>query len=195
MHKVIFNIFKIFSFQKLDKNVLKDFFNNYSYSFLLSKKSNLNLNFNYNTNFITKLFIKLENIKNISFYYLEKYKKDYKWKNYFLQNNYNLGKKLFFLNWEIIKITNKKDNYIYKWKIKWIISDLKSFDKNKKNQVLIVKNLDFNIFDKLENLSWIIIKNWNLLSHNSIILREYKIPSIINYEWFDKLEVWDKIII
>ena len=46
--------------------------------------------------------------------------------------------------------------------------------------------------------NWIIIdfiKNWNLLSHNSIILREFKIPSIIKYENFKDLKVWENVII
>lgn len=194
-YKILFNIIKIISFQKLDKIVLKDFFKNYYYSFLLDKKSNLIIRFDYNTNFITKFFLKIEKIKNTSFDYLEKYKKEYIEENYIWEKIYNFENKIFFYKWIIIKSSSKINNYIYKWKIKWIITDLKNFDKNKKNQVLIIENLDFNIYDKLENLSWIIIKHWNLLSHNSIVLREYKISSIINYESFDRLKVWEEIII
>lgn len=194
--KIIFNLIRIFSFQRLNKLVLIDLFKNYDYSFLLNKKSNLDLNFEYkNINHITREFLKTEKLKNNAFLYLEKYKKNFKYSNFIWEDNYNLDKKLFFLNWKLIKITNETDNFIYKWEIKWIITTLESFDKTKKNQVLIIENLDFNIYDKLENLSWIIIKYWNLLSHNSIILREYKIPSIINYDWFEKLKIWEKIIV
>lgn len=194
--KFIFNLIRIVFFQKLNKLILIDLFKNYNYSFLLNKKSNLDLNFEYkNVNFITRKFILIEKLKNNAFLYLEKYKKDFKWKNFIWENNFILVKKLFFVNWKIIKLNDKKDNYIYKWKIKWVITNLENFDKNKKNQVLITTNLDFNIFDKLDNLSWVIIKEWNLLSHNSIILRECKIPSIINYYWFNDLQIWEKIVI
>jgi phosphohistidine swiveling domain-containing protein len=60
---------------------------------------------------------------------------------------------------------------------------------------LILENLDFELYDKLNYISWVIIKNWNSLSHNAIILREYKIPSIINYKNFWKLKIWEKIIL
>jgi hypothetical protein len=82
-YKIIFNFIKIFIPQKLDKNVLKDFFKKYFYSFLLEKKSNIDLNFNYKTNFITKQFLKLEKQKNKAFYYLEQYKKEYNQKNFY----------------------------------------------------------------------------------------------------------------
>ena len=104
-----------------------------------------------------------------------------------------------FLNWTIInskKEENTKYKWIYKWKIEWIITDLKNFEyKKDKKQILIIKNLDFNLYDKLDYINWLIIKNWNLLSHNSIILREYKIPSLIKYKAFYKLKNWEKIII
>ena len=198
LNKILFNIVKFFSFQKLDLKTLNSFFQNYKYSFLLKEKSNLNLNFNYQTNFITKQFLKLEKQKNKAFSYLEKYKKQYSWKNFTEQKYYNFPNKLIFLNWLLLNWKQQKEkyNWIYKWKISGIITDLENF-KYKKNlkQVLIIENLNLDLYDKLEYLNWIIIKNWNSLSHNSILLREYKIPSIINYKNFDKLKVWKKITI
>jgi hypothetical protein len=71
----------------------------YKYSFLLNNKSNLDLFFNYKTNFITKLFLKIEKQKNISFKYIEKYKKEYLEKLQISQeniiNNYYLEKVIF----------------------------------------------------------------------------------------------------
>ncbi len=195
-NKIFFNIIKFFSFQKLDLKALNIFFQNYKYSFLLKEKSNLNLNFNYQTNFITKQFLKLEKQKNKAFYYLEQYKKEYSWKNLIEKNHYNFPNKLIFLKWLLInqKQKTEKYNWIYKWKISGIITDLKNFKYKKDlNQVLITENLNLDLYDKLEYLSGIIIKNWNSLSHNSIILREYKIPSITNYKDFDKLKFWKKI--
>jgi phosphohistidine swiveling domain-containing protein len=84
-------------------------------------------------------------------------------------------------------------NYIYKWEIKWTITDIKNFDYKKNNQILISQDLNFELYDKLENISWVIIKKWNKLSHNSIIFREYKIPSVINYDDFDSLKIWNEI--
>jgi hypothetical protein len=193
--KIIFNFIKFFTPQKLDKEVLKDFFKKYSYTFLLEKKSNLDLKFNYKTNYITNKFLKLEKQKNKAFYYLEQYKKEYSQKNFFWKNSYKLNNKLIFLSWIILNNIEKKENYnwIYKWKIKWIITDLANFSTNKKNQVLILENLDFELYDKLDYISGVIIKNWNSLSHNAIILREYKIPSIINYKDFWKLKIWKKV--
>ena len=155
----------------------------------------MKLNFDYKTNFITSLFLKIEKLKNKSFFYLEKYKKEYKWDNFTIEKaNYNLSSTIFFIKWNIIKSKNE-DNYIYKWKIKWIICDIKNIDKNKNNQVLISENLDFNFYDIIDNISWVIIKNGNKLSHNSIILRENKIPSIIKYKDYDNLKIWEKIYI
>lgn len=193
--KFFYLVIKFFSFRKLDKDVLIDFFKEYKYSFLKDTKSNLNLNFEYKTDFITRLFLKVEEKKNKSFYYLEEYKKIYVSENNFESDyEYNLNSILIFSKWIIINSRND-DNYIYKWIIKWIIKDLETINTKEKNQVLICENLDFNIYDKLENLSGIIIKKWNRLSHNSIILREYKIPSIINYPGYDTLKIWEEITI
>jgi len=202
LKKILFNLLKKISFQKLDKNVLISLFKDYKYSFLLEKKSNLGINFKYkNTNFLTKNLLKLEKQKNISFKYLEKYKKEYWEKNFFWNNNYNLENKLIFLNWIIVNKKSKNNNlveykWVYKWKINWIITDLKNF-KYKKNlkQILIIENLDFNLYDKINYIDWVIIKNWNLLSHNSIVLREYKIPSVIKYKNYNTLKIWDNIIL
>jgi hypothetical protein len=193
--KILYLIIKLISFKKLDKNILKEFFKNYKYSFLNDVKSNLDLKFDYETNFITWLFLKVEKKKNISFYYLEKYKKVYKKDNGFIIDyQYKLNNILIFNKWIIINSRND-DNYIYRWIIQWKISDYKNLNKKEKNQVLICENLDFNIYDKLEYISWLIVKKWNKLSHNSIILREYKIPSIINYWNYENLRVWENIFI
>lgn len=193
--KYLYLIIKFICFQKLDNNVITNFFKNYKYSFLLGKKSNLDISFNYKTNFITKLFLKTEKIKNQSFYFMENYKKEFKENNFLITDNYyKLPNTIFLSKWVIIWWKND-DNYIYKWPIKWVITDLKNYDKNKKNQVLICENLNFNIYDKINNICWVIIKNWNKLSHNSIILRENKIPSIIKYNQYDKLKIWEQIFI
>lgn len=197
LQKFSFNIIKyILFFQRLDKNILNKFFRNYNYSFLRDKNSYLNLEFIFKTNFITNLFLKIEKTKNISFSFLEKYKKEYNKNNEIIKDyNINLDKKLYFLKWIIIKSkkTNEKNIYIYKWKIHWVLTDLDNFNISKKNQVLFIDNLDFYIFDKIKNISGIIIKNWNMFSHNSIILREHKIPSIIKYSEFEKLKIWEVI--
>jgi hypothetical protein len=85
--KLFYNIVKFFSFQRLDLKVLDMFFKDYSYSFLLNKKSNLDLRFDYKTNFITKFFLKVESKKNIAFGYLEAYKKQFKTRD-FKQSKY-----------------------------------------------------------------------------------------------------------
>lgn len=193
--KYLFLFLKFITFQKLDNKVITDFFKKYHYSFLLDKKSNLYLNFDYETNFITTYFLKLEKIKNKSFYFYENYKNDYKWENFLIDKSSLDLPNMIFINWWLVLWSKDDDNYIYRWEINWIITDINTYDKNKKNQVLIWENLDFNLYDKLNNLNWIIIKNGNKLSHNSIILRENKIPSIIKYKDYDKLFIWEKIII
>lgn len=175
------------------------YFKNYKYSFLLKKESNLILNFEYkNCNYITKQFLKIEKQKNNAFKYLEKYKNEYKGKK-LIENEQNLPKKLIIKNWVIINFLKKEKiefKWIYKWTINWNITNLKNFKYKKNlNQILIVNNLDFNLYNKLEYIDWLIVKNWNLLSHNSIILREYKIPSLIKYKKFDLLKNWEKIIL
>lgn len=192
--KFIFQIIKIFSFQKLDKNILQKFFKNYKYSFLQNEKSNLDINFDFKSNFITNYFLKIEKIKNNAFNFLEKYKQEYFEKNFIKkEKNIILDEKLVFLNGKIIfkKTKNEKNIYIYKWKISGILTDLGNFNTKNKNQILFVENLDFFIFDKLDYISGIIVKNGNLLSHNSIIIREYKIPCIIKYRNFENLKNGD----
>lgn len=197
--KSLFNIIKIFIFQKLDKNTLKSFFSNYNYSFNLKEKSNINLSFDYKTNFITKLFLNIEKLKNNAFIELENLKKEYNNIKKLPENKFWLDNKIIFLNWIIINKKNdltKWNIWIYKGKINWKITDLKSFEYKKNlNQILILNDLDFELYNKLEFIDGLIIKNWNLLSHNSIILREFKIPSIIKYENFNDLIVWESVII
>lgn len=71
IYKTLFNFIKNIYFSKLDKNILKLFFYNYFYSFNLNQKSNLELHSDYNTNLITKLFLKVEKLKNLAFMELE----------------------------------------------------------------------------------------------------------------------------
>jgi len=59
----------------------------------------------------------------------------------------------------------------------------------------MIENLDHNLYDIIEYIDGIIVKNGNLLSHNSIVLREFKIPSIIKYKNYDTLISWEKISI
>ncbi len=199
LKKIIYNLLKLILPQKLDKKVLLEFFKNYNYSFLINKKSNLELNFSYKTNFITKKFLKLEKLKNKAFFYLKKYKKEYKNNNFKLKNINIKQEKLIFYKWIILnykKEKNKNFKWIYKWKLSGILTNFKNFQYKKNlNQILFIENLDLNLYDKLDYIDWLIVKNWNLLSHNSIILREYKIPSIIQYKYFDNLKNWEKIIL
>ena len=58
-----------------------------------------------------------------------------------------------------------------------------------------LENLDVRLYDIIDFIDWVIVKNWNLLSHNSIVLREYKIPSIIKYNKYSKLKIWGKFIL
>ena len=88
----------------------------------------------------------------------------------------------------IINKKKGKENWIYKGKIEGILMDSKNFEyKKNKKQILFIENLDIELYDKIEFLNGLIVKNGNSLSHNAIILREYKIPSIINYKDFDDL--------
>lgn len=200
INKIKFNILKTFFWQNIDKKVLKTIFKNYKYSFLLHELSELKINFKFNNvNYITKKFLILEKQKNIAFKYLEKYKKEYqkKKKQIKIRENLKLNNKLIIKNWIIIeKHTYKKNNniWIYKWKILWQITDISNL-KHKKNlkQILIVEDLNFNLYDNIDYIDWLIIKNGNLLSHNSIVLREYKIPSLIKYNKYNNLKVWSHI--
>lgn len=222
--KNLFSFLKIIILQKLDKDVLKNLFKDYYYSFDLFEESNLSLSFSYKTNSITKFFLICEKQKNKSFYFLEKFKKEIQekntvwkninfltWQEYFYKEEnekkerINMRKnlqfsikeeKIIFLWWMIINRKKEKENRIYKGHIEGILVDNKSFTytKNKK-QILFLENLDRELYDKIKFLSWVIVKNGNSLSHNAIILREYKIPSIMNYKDFENLKIWEKIFI
>ena len=109
---------------------------------------------------------------------------------------YNLWNKVIIKKWIILNSIKEKSKYqwIYNWKIEWTIVDNNTFKKNNNdNQILILDNLNTNIYPKLKYLKWIIIRTWTKLSHNSIIIREYKIPSIINYNKFNNLKLWRHI--
>ncbi|MFK7780296.1 MAG: PEP/pyruvate-binding domain-containing protein [Candidatus Gracilibacteria bacterium] len=224
INKYNFSLMRKFIPMKLEKNVLEKIFIKYEYSFSLFEESHLRINFKYETNYLTKKYIELEKQKNSCFIILEKLKKEILKKNkYGKKINYlkieeffnekinytniinrreklkysNFQNKLFFKNGNIINSINDENlDWIYKGKIKGKIVNLDSFQYKKNlNQILIIENLNLNLYDKLDFLDGVIIKNGNSLSHNSIILREYKIPSIINYNEFDKLESLKEIIL
>lgn len=196
--KIIFKILKFIIPQKIDKNVLTKLFKEYSYSFHLNQKSNTNLNFSYNTNYITKKLLDLEKSKQQSFISLEKYKQQYQGKNFYWEVSKNLNSTIVFIKWKLIqkKYIKKDFTWIYKWTIEWIITPINNIKKNtSQKQVLIANSLDFRIYELLPYIEWVIIEWWNQLSHNSIVLREYKIPSIIQYKNFQQLVPWKWIII
>lgn len=195
IYKYIFHIIYLFSLQRLDMEVLQKLFRTYSYSFLKDKKSNINISFDYNTNKITRLFLSVERQKNKSFLFLEKYKNEFSWKNFLSPRNYSFWDTLIFYKGSLLRSMRNQDNYIYKWKIVWILVDNSTYQENRTNQVFICKNLDFQLFDKIGKISGVIIQEGNLLSHNSILLREYKIPSIVHYKEYDSLKIWESISI
>lgn len=193
--KYIFWIIKFFCFQKLDLKILDNFFGTYHYYFDKNTASFLDLNFQGNTNWITRQYLAIEKQKQMSFLYLENYKKtsDFS-ETSSSQDELFFEDILVFSHGKIQKNSHFCDsNRVYPWKIQGILVDESCFDPNKKNQVFISQNLDFSLYDKIHALSWVIIQNGNKLSHNSIVLREYKIPSIIRYPDFEKLHVWDII--
>lgn len=106
----------------------------------------------------------------------------------------DLSNKVFMKKWVIFNSFKDKKKYqwIYYWKIEGTIVDNNSFEyNNNNNQILIVENLNQELYSKLQYLKWVIVKSWTELSHNSIILREEKIPSIVNYEKYSELKLWE----
>jgi len=210
--KIGYSILEIFSLQKLDLEILNKFYKDYNFSFDLFENSNLDISFDYKTNFLTRKKLKLEKLKYDAFKELEKIKKEILVKNIywtdinylkikeFLNNseaknrkliikrkNINIldynNKLIFIKGINILSNDEKQDTWIYKWKIKWYKVNVDNIKEDKSiKQVLFINDLSYDIFDKLKYISWVVVKYWSIYSHNSIILRESKIPSIISKE-------------
>ena len=194
--KYIFSILRFLSFQSLDKKVLVPFFRKYSYSFLWNKKSNLWLNFTYKTNFLTRLFLCLEKQKQKAFISLEEYKKK--------AGNTEILPSTGILRWydillfyKGILISQKHDsNIIYPGKIEWILTDIAHFNPHsQEKQVIVCTTLDLDLWDKFEWISGVIVQKGWKLSHNAILLREYKIPSRVHYSEFTSLKIGERVSI
>lgn len=191
LYKIWYQFLKSIVPQKLDLDILSQVFQSYSYSFLKDMRSNLDIDFKApKANFMTRQFLSLEKQKQKSFIYLEKYKKTYIWNSFWKNEGIIDIKNPRFIWWTIVNYYEKKDIYIYifSWDIIWTCISEKTFKKWISWQVLICENLSVHIYEMLPWLSWIIVKSGNILSHNAIVLREYKIPSIIQYPEYNKLK-------
>jgi phosphohistidine swiveling domain-containing protein len=199
INKIKFHIFYFFSFKKLDLNTLVSYYSKNICSFQLKKKSIFDMNESYTTNKKTQDYVRVEKIKMNAFKELEYMKSKY-------INKHNIkdlsasDTQLIFKKWIIVNIwenkINNKYERIYKDKINGILVKIEDINKTiNENNVLFIDNLNIEIFPILDKIQWIIVKDWNLLSHNSIIIRENNIPCIIRYNQFDKLQAWKKITI
>jgi len=92
------------------------------------------------------------------------------------------------------EINNNKNESILIWNsFKWKIYILKEFHiPNEKVEIIVAKSFDPWRITLLWWLKWIIIENWNFLSHISIVCRELWIPLLI---WVkdvtNKYKSWD----
>lgn len=200
--KILFIFIKIFSFQKLQKENIIKFHTQNQFFFPLNKQSKINKSIKFNNmNYITQAYISMQNIKLEAFEVLEKIKKNTDIKIYDIETKpefqIKLQNKLLFYKWILINHSkHKKDlyTYIYKGNISWILHTIEQIEDSKNQDIILFsENMDINIYPYLEKIKWIIIKNWNLFSHNSIIIREYKIPCIIQYQDFNRLKKTDAI--
>ena len=195
--KVLFIFIKIFSFQKLQKENIIKFHTQNQLFFPLNKQSKINKSIKFNNmNYITQAYISMQNIKLEAFEILENIKKNTDRKIYNNLTSWefqiNIPNKLLFYKWILINHNAYKQEpytYIYKGNMSWILHTIEQIDDSKYQDIILFsENMDINIYPYLEKIKWIIIKNWNLFSHNSIIIREYKIPCIIQYSSFKKLK-------
>ena len=96
-----------------------------------------------------------------------------------------------------LNIVNKKDNEkILIWKrFSWKAYILNDFHiPNEKIDIIIAKSFDPWWIVLLWWIKWIIIENWNLLSHISIVCRELNIPLLIWVKDATKIyKTWDNL--
>lgn len=87
--------------------------------------------------------------------------------------------------WNIIfsRKNTSWEKWIYKWKIPEYIVTKETFQKWIPWQTLIIDSLWENISDYVDDVAGIIAKSGSVYSHNAILLREYKIPSVIQNSW------------
>jgi len=190
-------IIKILFFQHITPEVLKIFnkYKNYSFDYnIINYKFSKNL-FNLSRNLKEKLIIYLEKekeklfeniktfVKNSSFHGIKKYKN--------LNTTFSInekiiinfkGKTLFSIKFSLKEYIIYPGNFEQHPTIK-----LNKFLKNPQESIIYINSFSdienwYKFIKKYKNfLKWIIIKNWNPLSHYAIILKENKIPSkIIN---------------
>lgn len=203
MNKYLYKLKYIFNNIPLNTEILKNFYTSNIYSFNLNQESKITP-FTWNIqDKKTSDYIKIENLKSKAFFQLEKIKKQYKidnntYYNKYLDNNIISSDYLIFNRWILINnIPYQNTNiWVYKSVITWtLISKDNIHLSNKKDNILFLENFDIEIYEILDKIKWIIIKNWNQLSHNSIVIREYKIPCIIQYDKYNALKEWKKITI
>lgn len=198
IYKYLYKLKYLFKNKKVDPSILKEYYSHNTYSFNVNQKSIIK-KINYYSNHKKTLdFINVENIKWSAFKQLENYKWQYSeaHNNSMIHINIPISKSLIFNHWVLLNNNHSRNDYIwlYKSKIEWTLVSKDNITSSD-NNVLFIEDFDVDIYDILGKISWIIIKNGNFLSHNSIVIREYKIPCIIQYDKYNLLKEWKKITI
>jgi phosphohistidine swiveling domain-containing protein len=205
MSKYLYKLKHIFNSTKLDVEILKNFYSSNIYSFNLNQASKITAFTWKILDIKTSNYIKIEKLKWKAFFQLEKIKKQYKidnCKHYdkhydkYLDINIIASDYLIFNKWKLVNnIPYKNTNiWVYKSVITWTLISKDNINlSNTRDNILFLENFDIEIYEILDKIKWIIIKNWNQLSHNSIVVREYKIPCIIQYDKYNTLQEWKKI--
>jgi len=88
---------------------------------------------------------------------------------------------------------NILSNYDAKWKLVEVDYLEKNYDKTKK-YILFTKNLNPNLVQYFDKIEWIISEKWWILSHLSIMCREYQKSLIVLNLKENNINLWDEII-
>lgn len=177
----------------------------------------------YTPNISTLLFLKIWELKHTSFLELEKCKRYIRKKNTywedihyltiseFLENTHTKNTSIIFTRKKIQSVfenetsifikdstilsspaKQKNESIVQWWKLKWIVWNVWDIQKWK-GTILKTPDLDFQIYDCIDVLKWVIAQKGKKLSHTAIVLRECNIPTIIDKKLYSTAIRWKKI--
>jgi len=94
-------------------------------------------------------------------------------------------------------VTSFSGESVSEWIIKWYAKILNTNEEQyNKDDIIIASSIHPTETGILSNVGWIIVEEWGITSHISILARELKIPCIINVPNISKIiQNWESILL
>lgn len=177
----------------------------------------------YKTNLTTRLFLKTLELKHLAFIELWKCRKSIQKKNTYWANihyltidefckntksenhvliqkrkkipsNYRNDASIYIKNSAILSRSSQSldTSVICSWTMQWVVWNTQDIEAGKAT-ILKTENLDFQIYDCIDRLQWVIAKDGKILSHTAIVLRELGIAATIDSSLYTRVQRWKKV--